>query len=343
MEGMPIRFPTPVKRRSTPLVYLEDEYIDRDAGLMNEGYFREMLSLERKKSERSGNPILLMLLNVEYCCGRNNRIDALRRIVSAISAATRQTDMKGWYDYHMFIGIVFTEFGEADITEAKGIILNKVKDILKKWLTPKQAHSIQISFETYASKRVDATRTSLPLNLKPNSNGASTHSAPRSAAHLLSGLIRQRWLLLVVDLLLISGAHLLSIWLRSGEWVDIFHAHPAVLIITLLFSTATLYTLDLYNIHRNFLSRDAVLRVAVAAFLGGGISTMIFYVGTEGAYGRWLGPIQVTVFLVLTMLWRVGLWFPFPGGTPEDSDRNSWCGEMWAGGQTSAGIFIFAL
>jgi sugar transferase (PEP-CTERM system associated) len=166
---------------------------------------------------------------------------------------------------------------------------------------------------------MDAATINLPLSLrlKSNSNGTSTQSAPRSAVHLVSGLVRQRWLLVVVDLLLIAGAHLLSIWLRFGEWVDIFQMHPASLMITLLVSTAILYTLDLYNTHRNFLSRDTVFRVAVAALSGGGISAMIFYVGTEGTYGRWLGPIQVMVFLALTMLWRVGYGFLFQVATPK--------------------------
>jgi sugar transferase (PEP-CTERM system associated) len=319
MEGVPIRFPTAARRRSilTDRQILEDEYLDRDSGLMNDGYFREMLSLERKRSERSGNPILLMLLNVKYFSSRANRIDTLRRIVSAISVSTRQSDTKGWYDYNMFLGIVFTEFGEADVTEAKGILLNKVKNNLAKWLTPKQADSIEISFETYQAKRVDTASTSLPLNLKACNNGASTQCTPSSAARLASELIRQAWLVVLVDMLLIAGVHMLSIWLRHGEWVNILHKHPAALIITLLFSTATLYTLDLYNTHRNFLSREIVLRVAVAAFVGGGISSMIFYVGTEGAYGRWLGPIQMTLFLVVTLLWRVGYGLLFQVASPK--------------------------
>jgi len=305
MEASTIKFPVPLKRQSGRMVSLEEDYIDREIGLMNESYFREMLYLEKKRTERSGKPFLLMLLHVGKIAERASRVDILTRVVSSVSTATRQTDIKGWYEYNLYLGMMFTEFGDADINEAKGIILEKVKDNLNQCLTPRQANSIEISFQSIPEKRTNPHKTYNPLNLNPSTNGSCAQSSPRSLAQMVSGLISQRWLLLLADLLLISSVQLLSIWLRHGTLVDIFSAHLEVLIITLIFSTASLYTLDLYNIHRDFLSRDTVFRAAVAALLGGGISAMIFYLGTEGIYGRWLVPLQMGLFGGLIALWRV--------------------------------------
>jgi hypothetical protein len=284
MEASPIKFPVPLRRQLDRMVCLEEDYIDQEIGLMNESYFREMLYLERKRTERSGKPFLLMLLHVGKISEGAGRVDILRKVVSSMTAATRQTDVKGWFEYNLYLGMMFTEFGDADISEAKGIILQKVRVQLNQGLTPRQANSIEISFQSIPEKRPNAHKAHNPLNLKPSANGSCAQTPPRSLAQMVSGLIRQRWLLLVVDLLLISSVQLLSIWLRQGTLVDIFSAHLEVWIITLIFSTASLYTLDLYNVHRNFLSRDTVFRAAVAALLGGGISAMIFYVGTEWAY-----------------------------------------------------------
>jgi hypothetical protein len=48
--------------------------IDKNYGLYVEDYFNELLSIERKRSERSKNPFLLILINIK---NKNHQDDSI--------------------------------------------------------------------------------------------------------------------------------------------------------------------------------------------------------------------------------------------------------------------------
>jgi len=80
--------------------------------LLNEESFRKMISLERKRSERSRKPFLLMLLDMgEHLPSEKSR-RSLGKILSALSAATRETDVTGWYKDNCVVGVMFTEIAD---------------------------------------------------------------------------------------------------------------------------------------------------------------------------------------------------------------------------------------
>jgi hypothetical protein len=90
--------------------------------------FQRMLILERKKTERSGRPFLLVLLNIEDLLRESKRpADILKQdLAAALSESTREIDVKGWYRQDSLIGIICTEVdrGKKDAVVAK--IKNKL-------------------------------------------------------------------------------------------------------------------------------------------------------------------------------------------------------------------------
>src|SRR3989304_8631846 len=86
-----------------------DFLLDQNHGLYVEDYFTEMLSYERKRTERSKRPFLLMLLNIEGFSQVDRKNGVIRKVVSALFASTREIDIKGWYKNDSIIGILFTE------------------------------------------------------------------------------------------------------------------------------------------------------------------------------------------------------------------------------------------
>ena len=68
-----------------------------ERGILNEGAFHRMISLERKRTERSRKPFLLMLLDMGNGLRSDNNKKALDKILSALSLSTRETDVTGWY------------------------------------------------------------------------------------------------------------------------------------------------------------------------------------------------------------------------------------------------------
>jgi len=70
--------------------------------------FQRFLCWERKRAERSGKSVLLMLLNAEKLLATKQSNKVLAAIVSALSSPTRETDILGWYEQNAVLAVIFT-------------------------------------------------------------------------------------------------------------------------------------------------------------------------------------------------------------------------------------------
>ena len=80
---------------------------ENDTGLYIEDYFQEMVYLERRRSERTGRPFILMLVDI----GGALSVTASQAAAAAhkICTMTREVDIKGWYRHNHVLGVIFTE------------------------------------------------------------------------------------------------------------------------------------------------------------------------------------------------------------------------------------------
>lgn len=104
---------------------LRDEY-----DLYVESYFLNLLCYERKRAERSGRQIVLMLLNIGNTLDRGERVRLIKKIVQVLYSSTRDIDIKGWYRHDTEIGIIFTELNGTDKITLKKKILEKLYENL---------------------------------------------------------------------------------------------------------------------------------------------------------------------------------------------------------------------
>jgi lipopolysaccharide/colanic/teichoic acid biosynthesis glycosyltransferase len=111
---------------------IRDDLTDRYNGMYKEHYFCELLSIERKRSERSRKPFLLMLADLNGFEDRFERHQISKRIGDALSSATRDTDIKGWFKYDCVIGVMFTDIAVKDknIKHGHKHLVNKCSDSL---------------------------------------------------------------------------------------------------------------------------------------------------------------------------------------------------------------------
>ncbi len=97
-----------------------------DEDVLGEEAFLRVLSLERKRTERSHRPFVLMLLNcVKLVKGGEGPV-VLPRVLGVLSRSTRETDVKGWYENGCVIGVIFTEIGTMDRKSVVNALLTKV-------------------------------------------------------------------------------------------------------------------------------------------------------------------------------------------------------------------------
>lgn len=116
----------------------------------SESAFIRMLILERKRSDRSRRPFLLMLLCCKELLHASPDTEVLPQLAFAISMGTRETDFVGWYKQDSVIGVLFTEFGSAaDLRTVQEFILTKVDADLRRYFDEEQVDRIQVSLHSY--------------------------------------------------------------------------------------------------------------------------------------------------------------------------------------------------
>jgi lipopolysaccharide/colanic/teichoic acid biosynthesis glycosyltransferase len=114
-----------------------------------EDAFRRMLVIERKRTERSGKPFLLMLLEAGSHQASEKNGKALESMLPALLASTRETDVIGWYKDRTTVGAMFTGLLADDKSSILSILLTRVSNTLRDMLTFEQFSQVSISFHFY--------------------------------------------------------------------------------------------------------------------------------------------------------------------------------------------------
>jgi exopolysaccharide biosynthesis polyprenyl glycosylphosphotransferase len=120
-----------------------------DRAILNAEDFRRMIALERKRSERSRKPFMLLLLDMgdDLPSEKNGRI--LGKILSALSASTRDTDVTGWYSNDCVVGVMFTQISNEEGASTPTTIITRVTQTLQKNLTLEQFNRVTLSFHVF--------------------------------------------------------------------------------------------------------------------------------------------------------------------------------------------------
>jgi lipopolysaccharide/colanic/teichoic acid biosynthesis glycosyltransferase len=143
---------SPTGQREPHLKVSEPNYSRQSDGaepeeLLPENVFHSMLTLERRRAERSRKPFVLMLIDANLENGTAEVI--LRQAVDIVVASKRETDLVGWYKQGAILGIIFTEVtleGDLPITET---LRSKMETAFIKHLGRERSAKIAISLHIF--------------------------------------------------------------------------------------------------------------------------------------------------------------------------------------------------
>ena len=143
-----------------PQSFIADE--PQDNGMLAEELFVRMLRMERKRTERSHRRFVLMILEGGDLLKAADQEETLDKVLRALSQATRDTDIKGWYRHGHAIGVIFTEIAAAEEKPVVRSLSGKVTDALYDTLSVGQ--STRSSSLSTSSPRIGTTtvRTGRP-------------------------------------------------------------------------------------------------------------------------------------------------------------------------------------
>ena len=121
----------------------------------NEDMFAHLMVRERKRSERSNRPFIVLTLSV-----RNPQAPAdgaleakpsrlATAALEAAMAASRDTDIVGWATWPTVVGVIFSEIGETEPARAVETVRGRVLRELSRRLDSKALRDLTLEFRVY--------------------------------------------------------------------------------------------------------------------------------------------------------------------------------------------------
>lgn len=134
-----------IKKNRTAPHHHSSIFCDDEFGCYREDFFLELLVFERKRSERSRNPFVVMTIDVSRFREHKMKKTAVREILDALTTLVRETDIRGWYKDGHVLGVLFAEMNRA----ALDVLQKKVNGVLHSSLSPAKFAYIRCAFHVF--------------------------------------------------------------------------------------------------------------------------------------------------------------------------------------------------
>jgi exopolysaccharide biosynthesis polyprenyl glycosylphosphotransferase len=109
-----------------------------------EPLFRRLLSLERRRCERADSRFGLLLVELEPL-QKTLAAQAIENVALAIAGAMRETDIAGWYEAGISLGVILTTLNETERETVESVVVERVKNTLALHLSAADAERVRIS------------------------------------------------------------------------------------------------------------------------------------------------------------------------------------------------------
>ena len=111
--------------------------------------FQRMIAIERRRTERSKEPFLLMLLDSGKHIDSKANKASLERMARVLLQTSRETDIVGWYKDGKSIGVMFTGLDAGDKNAILTTFMLRITSAFEKKLILPHLSQVSISFHMY--------------------------------------------------------------------------------------------------------------------------------------------------------------------------------------------------
>ena len=165
------------------------DLLQQSESLLSEEGFKAILSVERKRSERSKKPFMVMVIDISDLLeqqgnrrsAKTRKIQIIQKTIEALHTETRSIDIKGWHLTGRSIGVLFTEFA----TDSHLLIRDKVREKLAKIFSAKNVTNIKITNHWYPSKEENTSSEYNQLFYPEYGSGSLMKSSAMTAKRVL--------------------------------------------------------------------------------------------------------------------------------------------------------------
>jgi len=223
--------------------------------VINEGLFRRVLVRERKRSDRSNQPVVLLLLDLDDGLGTGSSL-IWEAAIETLAAATRETDVLGWFEWRAVIGVIVSEIRVSDLANTCDGLDTRVRQKLTDRLGAEAVDKLSIRLHVYPEPKITGEEVLGGVNplLYPDLRARWEQRTIYDAIKLALDVIGSLTLLLVLSPLLLliaalvrltSQGPVLFMQVRIGQMMKPF---------TVL-KFRTMYTGTDHRVHHEFVSR----------------------------------------------------------------------------------------
>jgi lipopolysaccharide/colanic/teichoic acid biosynthesis glycosyltransferase len=117
--------------------------------VLSETQFRAALRWERRRTERSERPFLLVLASLGMVTANDSKTASLENLASALAASIRETDIIGWHQQDGVLGAIFTELGTSEMSAILTAIEKRVLAVMDERLIANDRDEISLTFHFF--------------------------------------------------------------------------------------------------------------------------------------------------------------------------------------------------
>ena len=121
--------------------------------VINEELFRSVLIRERKRSDRSNQPVVLLLLGVKDGLGADAS-SIWEAAIAALAAVKRETDILGWFEWRAMIGLIVPEIRASDPANTCEGLDARVRRTLAKRLGAEAVAKLSTHLHVYPEPKI---------------------------------------------------------------------------------------------------------------------------------------------------------------------------------------------
>ncbi|HEX3443793.1 MAG TPA: sugar transferase [Chthoniobacterales bacterium] len=137
--------------------------------ILAETTFHALLTHERRRAERSRKPFVLMLLELHALHAKSVGASFSEQVSSAISGASRETDLIGWYEEGRILAVIFAELNVEENVPVAEFLRSKIETVLRDSVGTKAAARIVITTHIFPeSWSQNGTERPADLKLYPD-------------------------------------------------------------------------------------------------------------------------------------------------------------------------------
>jgi len=140
------------------LVRIRTQVCDQEDGwgrphVLNEDLFKRVLIRERKRADRSNQPFVLLLVDMNDGLGADSS-SIWETVIEALTAAKREMDVLGWYERRAVIGLILPEIRVSDLANTREVFDARVRRELANRLGAEAVDKFSIRLHVYPEPKL---------------------------------------------------------------------------------------------------------------------------------------------------------------------------------------------